>query len=122
MAIDTSGQVTIRGESSATTTNLQQGLCKAFAGNVTNSAVASSSFNIGTITDTGAGDNRLAFTNPMSASNYSVVSMAGPNGTTPRVISLNEAVAASYRLMANVPSDDSSSSAPSNSAVFGDLA
>ena len=30
MAIDTSGQVTIRGESSATTTKLQQGLAKAW--------------------------------------------------------------------------------------------
>ena len=30
MTVDSSGQVTIRGENSATTTNLQQGLCKSW--------------------------------------------------------------------------------------------
>ena len=118
----TGGSINVLGEGTSATTNLQQGLAKAFAGNVTDSAVATSSFNIATITDTGSGDNRLAFTNPMSASDYSVVSMVGPNSTTPRVISLNESVAASYRIFCTVPSSDGLSAAPSNSAVFGDLA
>jgi len=57
----------------------------------------------------------------MSADNYSVVHGAGPNATAPRNISLYDSVAASYRLFASVFAG-SSSVAPSNSAVFGDLA
>jgi len=103
------------------TSYVVNGSAKAWAGNVNDSAVASSSFNISSITDTGSGDNRLSFTNSMSADNYSVVHGAGPNATAPRNISLYDSVAASYRLFASVFAG-SSSVAPSNSAVFGDLA
>ena len=98
------------------------GSAKAWAGNVADSAVSSSSFNISSISDTGSGDNRLNLTNNMSAANYSVVSMAGPNGATPRVISLYDSPAASYRVFCTVPSSDGQSSGPSNTTAFGDLA
>ena len=100
----------------------KQSAAKAWAGNVTDSAVSSSSFNISSISDTGSGDNRLNLTNNMSAANYSVVSMVGPNGATPRVISLYDSPAASYRVFCTVPSSDGQSSGPSNTTAFGDLA
>ena len=67
MAIDTSGQVTIRGESSATTTNLQQGLAKAY--HHTNSATSlQDSFNISGTTDHATGDYEYSFSNSMRLS------------------------------------------------------
>ena len=56
MSVDSSGQVSVRGESSATTTNLQQGLAKAWSGIDAHSSVSQyDSFNIASITDTSAG-------------------------------------------------------------------
>ena len=110
------------GTTSVGTGYVVNGSAKAWAGNVTDGATASSSFNISSITDTGSGDNRLAFTSSMSAANYSVVSMAGPNASTARNISLYDSVAASYRVFCSVPSDLGISSGPSNTVVFGDLA
>ena len=71
MAIDTSGQVTIRGESSATTTNLQQGLCKAWVNfdGVTTTAI-DDSFNFGSITDVSTGRTTHTFTNNMGNANW----------------------------------------------------
>ena len=100
----------------------KQSAAKAWAGNVTDSAVSSSSFNISSISDTGTGDNRLNLTNNMSAANYSVVSMVGPNAATPRVISLYDSPAASYRVFCTVPSSDGASGGASNTTAFGDLA
>ena len=72
MAIDTSGQVTIRGESSATTTNLQQGLCKAWVNYTGISTTAKrDSFNISTLTDISTGRTTLPFTSPMANDDYS---------------------------------------------------
>ena len=81
MAIDTSGQVTIRGESSATTTNLQQGLCKAW--NHINDADASTivqgdSFNMSSAIDNAVGRFRFPLTNPMANANYLHVGNPGP--------------------------------------------
>jgi hypothetical protein len=110
------------GTTTVGTSYVVNGSAKAWAGNVNDSAVASSSFNISSITDTGTGDNRLAFTSSMSADNYSVTSSAGPNGSAPRNITLYDSVAASYRLYCTIPSSGGTSVAPSCSSVFGDLA
>ena len=110
------------GTTTLATTFVTNGSAKAWAGNVTDSAVSSSSFNISSISDTGTGDNRLNLTNNMSAANYSVVSMVGPNAATPRVISLYDSPAASYRVFCTVPSSDGASGGASNTTAFGDLA
>ena len=69
MAIDTSGQVTIRGEGSATTTNLQQGLGKVWA-NVDSSTAARDSFNVSSLTDNSAGNTTVNINNDMGNANY----------------------------------------------------
>ena len=71
MAIDTSGQVTIRGESSSTTTNLQQGLCKAWL-NVDNlgSFDTKDSFNLSSVADTGTAIITPSWANPFNSANY----------------------------------------------------
>ena len=67
----TAGSITIQGEGTATT-NLQQGLCKAWA-NTSGSGtpVVDDSFNNASITDNGTGDQTLVFTNNMANSGYS---------------------------------------------------
>jgi len=61
----------IKGEGTAAT-NLQQGLCKAWA-NTSGSGtpVVDDSFNNASITDNGTGDQTLVFTNNMANSGYS---------------------------------------------------
>tara|TARA_A100001515_G_scaffold47485_1_gene37511 strand:+ start:153 stop:578 length:426 start_codon:yes stop_codon:yes gene_type:complete len=80
MSIDTSGQVTIRGEGSATTTNLQQGLAKVWAGTVSDSASATDSFGLSSIEDTGTGDNRINYTNSFANVGYAAVTGTGNTG------------------------------------------
>ena len=74
MTVDTSGQVTIRGEGSATTTNLQQGLCKAWtAFNGTTTPISiEDSFNFSSINDEDTGQYALTFTNNMGNANFSI--------------------------------------------------
>ena len=78
MAIDTSGQVSIRGEGSATTMNLQQGLCKAWVeGN--DDATFSKSFNISSGSDDGTGDYSYNFTSSLGSADMVVHSTCGQN-------------------------------------------
>ena len=71
MAIDTSGQVSVRGESSATTTNLQQGLCKAWVHYVQAGTQAiDDSFNLSSISDNAVGRTEHTLTNIMANNDY----------------------------------------------------
>ena len=71
MAIDTSGQVTIRGEGSATTTNLQQGLAKQWAFYNQQTPAVGDSFNTSSITDSSTGTYLVNFSNNHASTNYS---------------------------------------------------
>jgi len=78
MAIDTSGQVSVRGEGSATTTNLQQGLTKAWVNfNGVGTIAFRDSFNSSGLTDNGTGDYTVSFTNDMSNGLYSTAHAGG---------------------------------------------
>jgi hypothetical protein len=66
------GSIVMTGEGGSTTTNMQQGLCKAwinFTGITT--TAARDSFNMSIQTDVGAGQTTLAITNDMGNANYS---------------------------------------------------
>ena len=63
------GIVTIVGEGGTTTTNLQQGLCKAWVNH--NQTTVHDSFNVGSVTDNSTGDYGLNFTNNMVNIHYS---------------------------------------------------
>ncbi len=65
----TAGSIVVTGEGNSTTTNLQQGLAKAWA-KCTNAAGLDDSFNISGGTDNGTGDYTYAFTNNMGNGNY----------------------------------------------------
>ena len=66
----TAGSITIVGEGNSTTTNLQQGLAKCVCHYTTaGTFVNNFSFNTASLTDGGAGDCRVNFTNAFNATN-----------------------------------------------------
>ena len=72
MTVDSSGQVSVRGEGSATTTNLQQGLAKGFLSAIYPGGVGDS-FNVSGTTDAGTGKHTVALSNNMNATSHAVV-------------------------------------------------
>ena len=66
--VSTAGSIAVTGEGNSTTTNLQQGLCKAWV-NADNDASRNDSFNFDGQTDHGTGDYSYDLTALMSASN-----------------------------------------------------
>ena len=84
MAIDTSGQVTIRGEGSATTTNLQQGLAKAWMHlNQTGTIALRDSFNISGVVDNGTAICTPSFTNNYASIGFTCCGAGGASSTRP---------------------------------------
>ena len=75
-----SGNITLPGEGGTNTTNLQQGLSKAFLNmNGTGTIANRDSHNISGITDSGTGNYEFSFTTNMGSANYSP-SMNGKEG------------------------------------------
>ena len=70
--VATAGSVAITGEGNSTTTNLQQGLAKAWV-RATASAAVSDSLNVSSGTDHGTGDYSFATTNAFNNINYANV-------------------------------------------------
>ena len=71
--VTTAGSISVTGEGNSTTTNLQQGLAKAFISfNGTGTVSIDTSFNISTLTDNAAADYSIAYTNNVSTSNHPV--------------------------------------------------
>ena len=69
------GSIVVTGEGGSTTTNLQQGVAKAWV-DATNAAVLTDSFNLTNGTDNGTGDYTYTITNDMASVNYSAVANA----------------------------------------------
>ena len=81
--VTTGGSIAVTGEGNSTTTNLQQGLCKAwvhFTG-VTTTA-ARDSFNISSLTDTDTGDTTVNISNAFSNDDYACVMFTNANSGT----------------------------------------
>ncbi len=70
--VTTAGSVAVTGEGNSTTTNLQQGLLKSWVDIAADGASLNDSFNIGSSTDSGTGDRRVAYTNNMGNANYAI--------------------------------------------------
>ena len=79
--VATAGSIAVTGEGNSTTTNLQQGLAKAWVNlDGTGTIAMRDSFNMSGVTDNGTGDYTYTMTNVMSNANYSSVA-AGGTGT-----------------------------------------
>ena len=67
----TAGSISVVGEGGTTTTNLQQGLCKAWMNfDGTGTAAFRDTFNFASLTDVGTGDYDFSYTNNMANQNY----------------------------------------------------
>jgi len=70
--VTAAGSMLVVGEGGSTTTNLQQGLGKAWCRwNMSGTAAIEDSFNMASLTDVGTGISRLAFANDFSNTKYS---------------------------------------------------
>jgi len=74
----TGGSINVLGEGTSATTNLQQGLCKAWIYFDSSIATIVDSFNIGSITDNGTGDFMVDINNPMGNITWCPVGSCGP--------------------------------------------
>jgi len=124
MIISNTGQVTIQGEGTATT-NLQQGLAKAWANyHAPDPANIRDDFNITSLTDNGTGYFTLTLTNSMSNNDYSRVAAGGENADTGgnRVVGLRLPSTGSFNLATFNTAGSASDVQDTCVAIFGDLA
>jgi hypothetical protein len=70
--VTTAGSITVTGEGNSTTTNLQQGLCKAWCFLDGYDAAIHDSFNVSHETDEGTGAHQVSFTNNMSNVTFAI--------------------------------------------------
>ena len=79
--VTTAGSISVTGEGNSTTTNLQQGLAKAFIYQNTGTTIVKS-FNVSTLVDNGTGDYIVNFSNNMDDVNYIPTSAIQPYNYT----------------------------------------
>ena len=81
--VTAAGSILVTGEGNSTTTNLQQGLAKAWHSfNGTGTVATRGSFNVSSLTDTTTGQYATVFTNSMSDGNYSHSGFSEHDGGT----------------------------------------
>ena len=116
--------ITIQGENT-NTTNLQQGLAKAWANyHAPDPANIRDDFNITTLTDNGTGYFTLTLTNSMNNNDYSRVAAGGENADTGgnRVVGLRLPSTGSFNLATFNTGGSASDVQDTCVAIFGDLA
>ena len=120
--VTTAGSISVTGEGNSTTTNLQQGLAKAWAHTNGSSGTPSleDSFNMSSITDMATGRYQHFFTNAMVNDNYAV-----PTSVNSSYLSIVEGYATAsfqFRISSSMPSMTAADRDNAVSATFGDLA
>ena len=70
--VTTAGSIVVTGEGNSTTTNLQQGLAKAWSRTLADGSGIEDSFNIASLTDTATGKQFHTFTNAMNNDDYAI--------------------------------------------------
>jgi len=95
--VTTAGSISVTGEGNSTTTNLQQGLAKAWIKyNGTGAIAISDSFNVASITDETTGTTTITLTSSFGNANYSTVATCSDTGAHMQIVDANQ-VAGSYR-------------------------
>ena len=127
--VSTAGSIAVTGEGNSTTTNLQQGLAKAWVFGGTDASLTDN-FNIASGTDNGTGDYSYAITNDMANATYAICSQASNAVANDPVISCNPSndvtAAGSFRLQIGHTESGSGGYTQLDKAnycaIFGDLA
>ena len=119
------GSVTVTGEGNSTTTNLQQGLAKAWANyHAPDPANIRDDFNITSLTDNGTGYFTVNLTNAMSSDDYVRTGSCGENANTGgnRVLGLRLPATNSFNINTRNTGGTLSDTQDTCVAVLGDLA
>jgi len=101
--VTTAGSISVTGEGNSTTTNLQQGLAKAWA-NGTATAAVNDSLNVTAGTDHGSGDYTLTVTNNFTSVNYAMTA-TGRGNTAGHIVTRNVARGAAGTLAVEIETD-----------------
>jgi len=118
----TAGSIVVTGEGNSTTTNLQQGLCKAWA--KTNAAGTSidDSNNVASLTDNGAGDQTITMTNAMGNALYAVSINIQTELSGRSFLRIDETATSTTVYRTGVYAGSAYTDSQVGSAVIGDLA
>ena len=122
--VTTAGSIVVTGEGNSTTTNLQQGLAKSWLQFNQTTPAITDSLNIGSVTDTGAGDFTPNYTNAMSGLTYAVPSAGGMLNTdaSGRISETNPTNTSSYQCTTTNSGGTKADHTGNSNATFGDLA
>jgi hypothetical protein len=116
--VTTAGSIDVVGEGNSTTTNLQQGLAKAWS--LTNTDASSiDSFNYTSNTDNATGDYSHGLTNNMNSASYAVPATCGQDSS---VFGINKARATNSVRVMNIVYSNGAIDVQQVHAVHGDLA
>ena len=124
----TAGSIAVTAEGNSTTTNLQQGLCKAWAGCQTSGdgggdPTIVDSFNHASLTDNGTGDQTLAFTNSMGNDAYSALGGGErDNGGQGQIIGHVDKTTSNYQIDVKEDNGSADEYLEASFTVHGDLA
>ena len=122
--IDTAGSITVQGEGTATT-NLQQGLAKAWVNyDCSGTASIRDNLNVTGLTDLATGYMTISLTNSMNNDDYVRLATAGENANTGgnRVVGLRLPSTGSFNMISQNTAGSSSDTQDTCVATFGDLA
>ncbi len=117
--VSTAGSIAVTGEGNSTTTNLQQGLAKAWL-RMNSAATISDSLNISSTSDDGTGDYSVTFTNNV-ANGSNISGAANAFTSLSYLATYHGATASGYNIDIHNHSDSNVDSGSSHQ-TFGDLA
>jgi len=121
--VTTAGSILVTGEGNSTTTNLQQGLAKAWLNlDGTGTIAISDSFNTTSVTDTGTGDFDPQFTNSMNNAVYSGVGSTASGSGAYSTVAIQSLTTSDYRLLVSDGVTSQEDTDPVMTQIHGDLA
>ena len=124
LTVATTGDGNVKSEGGAATTSLRQGLAKSWLQYNQVTPAITDSFNIGSVTDTGAGDFTPNYTNAMSGLTYAVTSAGGQlnQDAGGRISETNPTNTSSYQCVTTNSAGTRADHTGNSNATFGDLA
>jgi hypothetical protein len=120
--VGTAGSIVVTGEGNSTTTNLQQGLCKAWAKTNAAGTTIDDSNNVASLTDNGAGDQTITMTNAMGNALYAVSINIQTELSGRSFLRIDETATSTTVYRTGVYAGSAYTDSQVGSAVIGDLA
>ena len=118
----TGGSINVLGEGTSATTNLQQGLAKAWCDLISTHDSYNDSFNFSSLTDNGAGDGTGTYSSAFANDDYSIACSMKSGGSTNRNALVNSPSTTTVQMITGLTASDSKSDYNSAYIICGDLA